>query len=136
MTNVRISPSFSETNREQTYVSDILLILERKKAEFITKAILFYIANNSIEEIPVSKKAKPFLKEKINEIDSVLGESWKQDFLLKASSETDNQESYTVESKKDIVDNNQVQNNTTKKSKNNTDNNVVDEFVDALDLFL
>lgn len=137
MNNIRVSPSFSSNSIKQAYVADLLLILSRKKAEFITEAILFFIANNDISAIPASKNSREDLILKIDQAKFLLGEDWDTNYKIqqnRGSNESAHQNQYAALQKADTVNNDTDKNpiNDNKQEKK-VDN--VDDFLDAISAF-
>lgn len=137
MNNIRVSPSFSSNSIKQAYVADLLLILSRKKAEFITEAILFFIANNDISAIPASKNSREDLILKIDQAKFLLGEDWDTNYKIQqncGSNESAPQNQYSALQKADTVNNDTDKNpiNDNKQEKK-VDN--VDDFLDAISAF-
>lgn len=137
MNNIRVSPSFSSNNIKQAYVADLLLILSRKKADFITEAILFFIANNDISAIPASKNSREDLILKIDQAKFLLGEDWDKNYQIQQNSDSDEsapKNQYTAPQKVDIINNDAdkkpINDNKQEKKADN-----IDDFLDAVSAF-
>lgn len=142
MGNIRMSPSFSSDKIKQAYVADLLLILSRKKAEFITEAILFFIANNDISKIPSGKNSKEDLMLKIDQAKFLLGEDWDKNYIIKNSNTTNKSDTNNAPNIQKTEPNDQEINNINNKEqhnniKNNTNenHNNIDDFLDAVSAF-
>lgn len=116
MAYLRCNPSFSSKDEKEKYVFELLDIAGRKKSKIITEAMLCYISKNNVEDMPLTKKQKILFKDKINN----------SDFIQNVSN------SNISECIPKKIEKENSETNTEEISQNN-DN--IDNFLDALDLF-
>ena len=65
--DLRISLKFSEKDRDQIEIANLLKQKGRKKSAFITEAVIFYLQNKE-EELPEKTTIRCIVREILNEI--------------------------------------------------------------------
>lgn len=65
--DLRISLKFSEKDRDQVEIANLLKQKGRKKSAFITEAVIFYLQNKE-EELPEKTTIRCIVREILNEI--------------------------------------------------------------------
>ena len=134
--DLRISLKFSEKDRDQIEIANLLKQKGRKKSAFITEAVTFYLQNKE-EELPEKTTIRCIVREILNEIGYTNEKSPNEISQLPKKSKLDN---HSSRQDKDIEDlyfssEKKVDSNTSNDLVSSIPDNDLQELLGSLDLF-
>lgn len=134
--NYRVSLKFSEKDEDQTEVVNLLKQMGRRKSQFITKAIKYYLENEPTAEIPMPKNKTQNINK--NDLKSLIMEVL-TDLNIDASKSDLIESKLTKSSSKTIVEidtDSKTEDNISSNETIEIDEDDLDDFLDGLDNFM